>query len=75
MMSGFACNFQEFKKRSKELVDALPELDEEQQKNGFKALGISYFNMDGTDSEIYQASIVLKIVGRKMLEQQLGSPS
>lgn len=62
----FTCTFEEFKQRSKELIDAAPTLDEDQKENGFKALGISYFNMEGTDGEVYQASIVLKIVARQL---------
>lgn len=62
----FKCTFDEFKQRSKELIDAAPTLDDDQKENGFKALGISYFNMDGTNNEINQAAIMLKLVATQL---------
>lgn len=55
------CTFNEFKARCKELIDAADTLDDEQFANGVKCLNISYLNVTGTDLDLYQASIALKL--------------
>lgn len=65
-MSELACTFDDFKKRSKELLDALPDLDHDGLDNGIKMLNLSYLNMTGTENERYQASIALQLVHKQI---------
>lgn len=60
-MSELACTFEEFKRRCKELIDAAPSLDDEGFENGVKMLNLSYLNIEGTDLEIYMASVAWRI--------------
>lgn len=46
MSDAFACNWVEFKLRAKQFFDAAPTLDVDQLDNMFKALSLSYLNME-----------------------------
>jgi hypothetical protein len=62
MNTGIECDFDGFKRRCKELIDAAPTLDEAGRDNGIKMINLSYLNMHYTrDGELYQASIALRL--------------
>lgn len=64
--SGIACDFEGFKRRCKELIDAAPGLDAEGLANGVKMLNLSYLNCTANESELYQASLALKVTLEKV---------
>lgn len=67
----FICDLEEFKRRSKELVDAIDNLDLAQLDNGLKALSLSYLSMDGSAGEICEASVVMTMVTRRVLQKEM----
>lgn len=65
-------SFLEFKKLGKELLDALPDASLEEADAGFKCLTLAYLNGNFSEIDQYQASIVLQIIGRKVLQKEMG---
>lgn len=41
----FECTLEEFKQRTAEFLKAIPDCDKDSLENGWKALGLSYINM------------------------------
>lgn len=72
-MNGLTCTFQEFKQRGKELMDAAPTLDEDGLDNAIKMFNLSYLNVQGTENELYQASIALRLTLGKVEELRPGA--
>lgn len=66
----FGCDWLGFKAKVKEFLDLLPGASTEQSEAGFKAISISYLHMEGSDLELYQASVLLGIANRKMIEEE-----
>lgn len=71
-MDEYKKNYEGFKQSAKEYLDALPKAtSQESIENGFKCLTLIYLNMIGSQMELDSAAIVLKVVGRKMMEKEL----
>lgn len=70
-IQSFRCDLEEFKRRSKELMEAIDDLDPAQLDNGLKALSLSYLSMDGSAGEICEASVVMTMVTRRVLQQEM----
>lgn len=66
-----ACTWEEFKRMGKEFLDLLPCSTEDQAEAGYKALGLAYIGLDGTDMEVHQAAMLLRILGRKKIEHDV----
>lgn len=67
-MATLAATRSEFDTAAKEFFDALPDSTREEADAGFKCLVLMYFGLDGTERDIYEACIVVKIAGRKICE-------
>lgn len=65
------CTWSDFKQMGKEFLDLLPSSNEEQAEAGYKAIGLAYIGMDGTDMELHQAAMLLRILGRKKMEHDV----
>lgn len=71
-MSTFTCTFDGLKQAAKELIDSAPTLTLVQLENGWKGFALFYLGMVPNankvlgDSEVLQASYVLKITMRHL---------
>lgn len=76
IVSPFACSFAEFKEQSGQFFKRLkanPSPTPNQVDNGFKAIGIAYLNMEGSEMEKHQARIVLDLATRASLDFEANS--
>lgn len=65
-------SYDDFKRLGKEFLDALPTSTEEEAEAGFKCFTIAYLHGDFNETEQYQASIVVQIIGKKLLQKEMG---
>jgi hypothetical protein len=65
------CNWPEFRKMAKDLLDAIPTLENNQINDELKRLHLAYLGMKGDDHEVYQAIIVLRVVNEQAFKKQL----
>ena len=69
-MSDYECSFEEFKKRTKEFLDVVDTLNEEELDNMYKALSLSYMYMYEEKWE-HQSVNVFMLAAQKHIERSV----
>jgi len=68
-MTTFKPSREEFDQSAKEFFDKLPSATEEEADAGFKCLVLLYVGMEGTERDVYESAMIIKIAARKMIER------
>jgi len=69
-MDAFEVDLDEFKRMTKDLLDAIPTLNYDELQNGFKCLSLAYLNGNFTESDTVIAVSYLNYVGARVTRRE-----